>query len=217
MRRLAFSLLAVALIAAVPALAQEEPPARVGRSQLRFRAACFHTAGETAWSAAAVNYPVATGGSFWAEPQSRAELRIGSRTIDLAANTQLDIIKLDQQVMKLGLPQGGSISTCAPCSKRKHRDRPAARLGLAIAAGHLRHRHRHCGRAGADRGVRGQRPVCRGTVEVAVKAGDTAVISGKETLTASVEHATPTPSRNGAARATTASSAWRHPIMSRRR
>jgi hypothetical protein len=67
MRRLAFSLLAVALIAAVPALAQEEPPARVGRVSFVSGQLGFHTAGETAWSAAAVNYPVATGGSFWAD------------------------------------------------------------------------------------------------------------------------------------------------------
>src|ERR1700732_2977391 len=106
MLRLAFSLFAVALIAAVPALAQEEPPARVGRVSFVSGQLGFHTAGETAWSAAAVNYPGATGGSFGPEPQSRAELRVGSRTIDLAGNSQLDITKLNQQVMQLGLPQG---------------------------------------------------------------------------------------------------------------
>src|SRR5438132_3514138 len=106
MRRLAFSLLALALIAAVPALAQEQPPARVGRVSFVSGQLGFHTAGETAWSAAGVNYPVATGGVFWADPKTRAELRVGSRTIDLAGNTELDITKLDQQVMQLGLPQG---------------------------------------------------------------------------------------------------------------
>src|SRR5437588_9190056 len=83
MRRLAFSFLAVALIASVPALAQEQPPARVGRVSFVSGQLGFHTAGETAWSAAAVNYPVATGGVFWADPKTRAELRVGSRTIDL--------------------------------------------------------------------------------------------------------------------------------------
>ena len=73
----------VALIAltARPAFAQEEPPARVGRVSFVAGQLAFHGATETQWSAAAVNYPVATGGSFWADPQSRAELRIGSRTI----------------------------------------------------------------------------------------------------------------------------------------
>src|SRR5438270_11605771 len=98
MRRLAISILGLLLIGAVPALAQEEPPARVGRVSLVAGHLGFHTKGETAWSAAAVNYPVATDGSFWTDPQSRAEIRIGAQTIDLANNTQLDITKLNEQV-----------------------------------------------------------------------------------------------------------------------
>ena len=110
MRRLAFSLPALALIGiltgALPALAQEAPPARVGRVSFVAGQLGFHLAGETAWSAAKVNYPVATGGSFWTDPKSRAELRIGSRTISFAGNTVLDVAKLDQQVMQLAVPQG---------------------------------------------------------------------------------------------------------------
>src|SRR5205085_11893821 len=96
MRRLAFSFLALALIAAVPALAQEAPPARVGRVSFVSGQLGFHTAGETAWSAAAVNYPVATGGVSWAGPKSRAELRDGSPTVDPAGNTWPGPTKLDQ-------------------------------------------------------------------------------------------------------------------------
>src|ERR1700704_1928807 len=106
MRRLAFSLLAIVLIGFLPAFAQEAPPARVGRVSFVQGQLGFHLAGETAWSAAKANYPVATGGSFWTDPKSRAELRIGSRTIDLSGNTALDITKLDEQVMQLALPQG---------------------------------------------------------------------------------------------------------------
>src|SRR6202035_3933952 len=66
----------------------------------------FQAKGDDVASAAAVNYPVATGGAFWTDPRSHAELRIGSRTIDLAGNTELDIAKLDQQVMQVNLPLG---------------------------------------------------------------------------------------------------------------
>src|SRR5204863_6179185 len=89
MRRLAFSLLAIVLIGVLPAFAQEAPPARVGRVSFVSGQLGFHLAGETAWSAAKVNYPVATGGSFWTDPKSRAELRIGSRTISFAGDTVL--------------------------------------------------------------------------------------------------------------------------------
>src|SRR5690242_4761398 len=106
MRRFATVLLAAVLFAAAPAFAQEEPPARVGRVSFVTGQLAFHLAGETKWSAGAVNYPVATGGSFWVDPQSRAEIRIGAETIGLDGDAQLDIIKLDQQVIQLGLPQG---------------------------------------------------------------------------------------------------------------
>src|ERR1700719_3722910 len=106
MRRLAIAFLTVGLLAAVPAFAQEEPPARVGRVSFVAGELGFHLAGETAWAGAQANYPVASGGSFWTDPKPRAELRIGSRTIDLSGNTELDIAKLNEQVMQLALPQG---------------------------------------------------------------------------------------------------------------
>src|ERR1700693_6073151 len=106
MRRLAFSLLALVLIAAVPALAQEEPPARVGRVSFVSGQLGFHTEGETQWSAASVNYPVATGGSLWTDPHSRAEIRIGAQTISLSNSTEIRFSKLDAQVMQIAVPQG---------------------------------------------------------------------------------------------------------------
>src|SRR2546428_500883 len=106
MQLLASSVLALALIAASPAFAQQEPPARVGRVSFVTGQLGFQAKGDDAAWAAAVTSRVATGGAFWPDPKSRAELRIGSRTIDLAGNTELDITKLDQQVMQLALPVG---------------------------------------------------------------------------------------------------------------
>ena len=76
------------LVAATPAAAQQpeaaqEPPARVGSITIVSGNIAFHMAGETQWSAARVNYPVATGGSFWTDPQARAEIQIGPSTIDM--------------------------------------------------------------------------------------------------------------------------------------
>src|SRR5438045_9761913 len=99
MRRLAVSFLAVLLIAAVPAFAQEEPPARVGRVSFVEGQLGFHLAGETARSAAKANYPVATGGSLWADPNSRAEPRIGSRTLGLSRHTARHLTNANEQVM----------------------------------------------------------------------------------------------------------------------
>src|ERR1700688_3322564 len=111
MRPSPVSVLAPLVIAAVPgsarpASAEEQPPALVGRVSTIAGQLGFHVKGETEWSAASVNYPVATGGSFWTDPKSRAEIRIGAQTIDLAGNTEIDVTRLDQQVMQIGLPQG---------------------------------------------------------------------------------------------------------------
>ena len=89
MRLLASSVLALTLIAGSPAFAQEEPPARVGRVSFVAGQLGFQAKGDDDASAAAVNHPVATGNAFWTDAKSRAELRIGSRTIDLAGNTEL--------------------------------------------------------------------------------------------------------------------------------
>src|SRR5579862_4666759 len=107
MHRLPSTLLAAILFAAaVPALAQQDPPARVGRVSFIEGQLAFHSATDTAWSAASVNFPVATGGSFWTDPKSRAEVRIGAQTIDLDSNTEIDIIKVNDQVTQIAVPQG---------------------------------------------------------------------------------------------------------------
>ena len=78
MRRLAASILALVVILGSngPVRAEDGPPTRVGRVSFVEGKLAFHAKGETEWSAVAVNHPVATGGSFWTDPKSRAELRV---------------------------------------------------------------------------------------------------------------------------------------------
>ena len=192
MRTLAANVLVLALIAAAPAFAQEEPPARVGRVSFVAGQLGFQAKGDDAASAAAVNYPVATGGAFWTDPKSRAELRIGSRTIDLAANTELDIARLDQQVMQLNLPTGR-----IDLHIRSLLEGESAEVDLPRGAVWLLQPGIYDIDAGtADRPARiavfaGDARFVGGALDVAITAGDTAVIGGTETLTGSVEHAAP--------------------------
>jgi hypothetical protein len=104
--RIFASLLFLGLFAAVPALAQEAPPALVGRLAVVSGTVAFHRQGETVWSAAAVNYPVAAGTSLWTERNSRAEIRIGPDTIDMAGGTELDVDRLTAQATHLTLSAG---------------------------------------------------------------------------------------------------------------
>jgi hypothetical protein len=97
--------LVMGLFAAVPASAQA-PPAIVGRLALVSGTVAFHMEGETTWSAATLNYPVATGVSLWTDRDARAEIRIGPDTIDMASDTELDIDRLDRQVTRITVPSG---------------------------------------------------------------------------------------------------------------
>src|SRR5882672_7505536 len=106
MHRLLTSLMILIVVAAIPALAQQQPPARVGRVSFVSGNIAFHTAGQTEWSAAAVNYPIATGASLWADAEARAEIQIAASTIAMASNTELDVTALDARGTQLNVPQG---------------------------------------------------------------------------------------------------------------
>jgi hypothetical protein len=106
MRFLAQSLVALIVLFCAPAFAEEQSPARVGRVSAISGTLAFYGPGETEWSAAKVNYPVATGAWFATDPQSRAEIRIGAETIDMAGDTQLNITDLRDHAMQIGVAQG---------------------------------------------------------------------------------------------------------------
>ena len=106
MRRLFFGLSAFLLLAAAPALAQPAPPERVGRVSLVVGTLAYHMAGERAWSAAALNYPAASGATFWAAPGARAQMQLGPNTLGLDGDSTLDLTTLDAATTRLGLWSG---------------------------------------------------------------------------------------------------------------
>ena len=192
MRRLAPSIAALLILAAVPALAQEAPPARVGRVSFVSGQVAFHTKDETQWSAAAVNYPVATGGSFWTDPKSRAEIRVGSQTIALAGDTELDIARLDEQVMQLAVPQGRISLHLRSLGQGESVEVDIPRGGVwALQAGVYDITAGTADRPARIAVAQGRARFVGGTLDVAIAEGDAAVISGTQTLTASKERIAP--------------------------
>ncbi|HKS89830.1 MAG TPA: DUF6600 domain-containing protein, partial [Stellaceae bacterium] len=192
MRRLAFAIAALSLFAAVPALAQEEPPARVGRVSLVDGQLAFHTKGETTWASAAVNYPVATGGSFWTDPKSRAEIRIGPETISLSGNTQIDVVKLNEQVMQLGLPQGRVEVHLRRLGEGESAEVDLPRGGVWLLQPGIYDIDAGSATQPAKVAVfEGRARFVGGTVDIGIDSGQVASISGTETLTASLAKAAP--------------------------
>ncbi|HKW54129.1 MAG TPA: DUF6600 domain-containing protein, partial [Stellaceae bacterium] len=88
------------------ALAQADPPGRVGRLSYIDGTVSFHTADQTEWAPATLNYPVVAGESFWTEPQARAEIQVGPAEFRLDESTALDVVALDDAHTRLGLSQG---------------------------------------------------------------------------------------------------------------
>ena len=106
LRSLRVALGGLIALTAGAAFAQTDPPGRVGRLSYIDGTVSFHTADQTEWAPATLNYPVVVGESFWTEPQARAEIQVGPAEFRLDESTALDIVALDDAHTRLGLSQG---------------------------------------------------------------------------------------------------------------
>ena len=90
----------------VPGLEQNDPPDRVVRLNYTAGAVSRQPAGLDEWAPAVVNQPLGTGDSLWVAPEGRAELHAGPTGVRLAQGTGLDVLRLDNRMLQLGLPRG---------------------------------------------------------------------------------------------------------------
>ncbi len=86
--------------------ANTDPPALAGRVATLTGAVSFHSAGETQWSPATLNYPVTNGEAFWTEPAAQASLEVADDRVVLASSTELDVTALDQAQFTMTAAQG---------------------------------------------------------------------------------------------------------------
>jgi hypothetical protein len=192
MRWIAKTLLVFVVLCGAPALAQEEPPARVGRVSFISGALAFYQSGDADWSAAKVNLPAATGGWFATDPQSRAELRIGPDTIDIAEDAELDIADLRDRVMQIGVEHGRINLHLRELGEGASAEIDIPRGGVWLLQPGIYDIETHA----ADRPTRitafeGSARFVGGGVDLTIKAGDSIVLSGGDTLSATVERALP--------------------------
>lgn len=82
------------------------PPLRVGRMAWMQGAVSFHTADQSDWSPAVVNYPVTTGDGFWTQPGAEAGIQVSDVLVALNATTELDVSNLDETSFVATEPQG---------------------------------------------------------------------------------------------------------------
>ena len=85
---------------------QDDPPGRVARLGFMEGSVSFQPAGESEWVQAVPNRPMTTGDKLWADRDSRAEIQLGSSMIDLAPNTGVSFLNLDDRTVQLELSSG---------------------------------------------------------------------------------------------------------------
>src|SRR5215472_16192689 len=192
MRSLAKSLLFLILLLTVPALAWADPPTRVGRVSLVSGTFAFYGPGDTDWSAAKINLPVAAGAWLMTDPQSRAEMRIGADSIELSNDTQLNFAELRDRVMQIALTQGRLDLHLRGLKKDETAEIDVPHGGVRL----LQPGIYDIDSGRPDQPTRitvfeGSARFVGGGIDTVVTAGDVLVLSGSDTLSAAAERAVP--------------------------
>jgi len=218
MRLLVKSLLFLILFLAVPALAQVEPPARVGRVSLISGNLAFYGPGDTDWSAARINLPIAAGAWLATDPESGAEIRVGADSIDLSNDTQLNFAELYDNVMQIPLTLGRIDLHLRRLNKDEAAEIDVPRGGVWL----LQPGIYDVDSGGPDQPTRitvfeGSARFTGGGIDTSINAGDVLVVSGSDTLSTAVEHATQDEFVRWCRSHDYDQSAWPRPTVSRRR
>src|SRR5271170_4416425 len=95
-----------AVRAATPAAPASQPPGRVGQVGLVSGKVGFRSPGDTVWSDAQINDPIASGASLRTDPQARAVMRFGPDTIALAEDSEISIANLNDRVAEIAVSRG---------------------------------------------------------------------------------------------------------------
>jgi hypothetical protein len=107
--RLFFVRLAMLLLLGLPvmhAMAQADPPGRVGRLSYGEGTVTFSPAGDDEWIDAEFNRPLTRGDKLWTDKGTRAEIQIGSAVVRMGGGTQLEVLTLDDQSVQLSATRG---------------------------------------------------------------------------------------------------------------
>jgi len=83
-----------------------DPPARAGRLSVIDGELALRRDGSQQWESASVNLPLTSGDELATESDSRAEIRIGSSVLRLDENTSLEILRLDDERIRVRLVEG---------------------------------------------------------------------------------------------------------------
>ncbi|MGI4747817.1 MAG: DUF6600 domain-containing protein, partial [Janthinobacterium lividum] len=174
---------------APPAVAQDaaDPPWRVGRLAQTTGSVSMHGAGATDWVGATINLPLTSGDAVWTQPDSGASIQIADNLVALSGSTELDLATLDNHQFIATEPQGELFLDLrdVPSGDSYTITTPRGAVQLAGA-----------GQYGIMAGdsetptsisvISGSAHVVSGTFSLDIATGQTALITGSDTLQGSV-------------------------------
>jgi hypothetical protein len=88
------------------AIAQPDPPSRVGSVSAMAGSVVLASAGETAWNPVALNRPVTAGDRLWTDTGGRAEVHLGAQLLHVDSESFVDVKLLDDGVLQALLHEG---------------------------------------------------------------------------------------------------------------
>jgi hypothetical protein len=98
--------LACAVAPAVAIAAAEDPPGRVAQVNLVEGSASMQPSGTSDWSSELLYRPLASGDTVWIGAGSRAEMHVGSTVLRLGSRTELQVLAVDDQNVRLSVLSG---------------------------------------------------------------------------------------------------------------
>ncbi|HYA96611.1 MAG TPA: DUF6600 domain-containing protein [Methylomirabilota bacterium] len=189
------AILAIAFVlACLPgsAAADDDPPARVGRLGYLRGSVSFQPAGSDDWGAAEINRPITIGDKLWSDQDSLAEISLGSAAIRLSSNTAFTILNLDDNVTQISVSEGTvniHLRRLDPDDSFEV-DTPNIAFSL-LRPGDYRVEVNENGDASYVTVRGGEGEVTGGGQAFAVRAGQTATITGTDQLDSEVDDAYP--------------------------
>jgi hypothetical protein len=176
-------------VSATAPMAAAPPPGRVGAVSLVSGKVGFRGLGETVWSDAEINDPIAAGGSLRTGPQARAVIRFGPDTIALAESTEIAVANPNNRVIEIAVPRGRVDLDIPQLDKGEtvQIDIPGGRVRL------LRPGRYDVAIGGADEppSIAAFTGTARfaGAADVAIEAGDRVLLTGSGAVATAIEPA----------------------------
>lgn len=114
-RALFIGLILSGAVSVLPARAQTptggdyDPPGRVGRLTSISGTVSFRPAADTEWGVADPNRPVSNGDRVWSDNDGQSEIQMGTASLRVWHQTEVDVAQLDDHSLQLTVPQGDVI------------------------------------------------------------------------------------------------------------